>query len=204
MYVPPAFTQTDPAVLSEFMRQHSFALLLSNRAGKLEASHLPLLYEREPNGSDVLYGHLARANPHWRQLTGDVLAVFSGPHAYISPRWYAADQVVPTWNYAAVHVRGNLSLIEDPTAAIGVLGRLVDFYEQGSESPWSFDPREDWIRRLAAGIVAFRIDVTSIEGKWKMSQNQPVERRLKVIAELESRHDDESRAVADLIRETLP
>lgn len=204
MYIPPAFQQTDPMVLPEFMRRHSFALLLSNRGGELQVSHLPLLYEQQPGGAGVLYGHLARANPHWRQLAGEVLAIFQGPHAYISPTWYDADQVVPTWNYVAIHVTGNLSLIEDPSAALDVLGRLVEFYEQGADSPWGFDPREDWVQRLAAAIVAFRIDVTSIEGKWKMSQNQPVERRLKVIAALTAHPDDDSRAVADLIRETLP
>jgi transcriptional regulator len=204
MYIPPAFQQTDPMVLSEFMRRYSFALLLSNRAGELQASHLPLLYVRQPGGSGVLYGHLARANPHWRQLAGEVLAIFQGPHAYISPTWYDAEQVVPTWNYAAIHVTGNLSLIDDPMAAVDVLGRLVEFYEQDADSPWEFDPREDWLQRLAAAIVAFRIDVTSIEGKWKMSQNQPVERRLRVIAALAAHHDDNFRAVADLIRETLP
>jgi transcriptional regulator len=185
------------------MREHSFALLVSGRDGALEASHLPLLYETEADGRRVLYGHMARANPHWQRASGPVLAVFSGPHAYITPTWYEAKQVVPTWNYAAVHVSGELHLIDDLDESLVVLQRLVQFYEQGQPQPWTFDSRAEWFRRLAAGIVAFRIDVTSIEGKLKMSQNQPIERRQKVIDALEAAGDDASRAVAALIQQTL-
>lgn len=203
MYVPPYFAQPDPEVLSRFLHAHSFALLVSGREGELAASHLPLLYDPASDGSGVLYGHMARANAHWKTAAGPVLAIFSGPHAYISPTWYEVGQAVPTWNYTAVHVYGRLSLIEDLDESLAVLRRLVDFYEQGQSKPWSFDSNDDWLRRMAAAIVAFRIDVTSIEGKWKLNQNRPVEQRLKVIAALEASGDDESRAVAELMRETL-
>lgn len=201
MYVPPAFAQTDPVALAAFLREHSFALLVSGRDGALEASHLPLLYEPSADGPGTLYGHMARANTHWQRAAGPVLAVFSGPHAYISPTWYEARQVVPTWNYAAVHVTGQLHLIDDPDESLDVLQRLVQFYEEGRPQPWTFDSHDEWFRRLAAGIVAFRIVVTKIEGKLKMSQNQPVERRAKVIAALEAAGDEASHAVAALIRQ---
>lgn len=200
MYVPPAFAHTDPAELVALVREHSFALLVSGREGALEASHLPLLYESAADGGGVLYGHMARANTHWQRAAGDVLTVFSGPHAYISPTLYEARQVVPTWNYAAVHISGRLHIIDDPDESLAVLQRLVEFYERGRPEPWTFDSHDEWFRRLAQGIVAFRIVVTKIEGKLKMSQNQPMERRTKVITALERDGDEASLAVAALIR----
>jgi transcriptional regulator len=200
LYVPPAFAHTDSAELAAFVREHSFALLISGGEGALEASHLPLFFESATDGRSVLYGHMARANTHWQRAEGNVLAVFSGPHAYISPTWYEARQVVPTWNYAAVHISGQLSIIDDPDESLVVLQRLVEFYERGRPEPWRFDFHDEWIRKLAAAIVTFRIDVTSVEGKLKMSQNQPLERRTKVIAALERDGDDASLAVAALIR----
>jgi transcriptional regulator len=204
MYIPPAFAQTDPAVVTGFLHEHSFALLVSGQGGALAASHLPLLYEPCPAGAGVLYGHFARANRHWQEAQGEVLAIFSGPHAYVSPSWYESEHVVPTWNYAAVHVAGRLTIVEDADESLAILGRLVEFYEEGMPRPWSFDPKDDWSRRLVAGIVAFRVDITSIEAKWKLSQNQPLERRLKVIDALEGRGRDESLAVAAMMRQALP
>lgn len=203
MYTPPHFAYDDPVELTAFLRQHSFALLVSGREGALEASHLPLLYEPETGGSGVLYGHMARANTHWKRAAGPVLAVFSGPHAYISPAWYEEQNVVPTWNYAAVHITGDLQLIDDLDDSLAVLDRLVQFYERGRPQPWTFDIRDEWVRKLAGGIVAFRIEVKSIEGKLKMSQNQPIERRMKVIAALEAAGDESSQAVAALIRQAM-
>lgn len=204
MYVLPAFAQNDPDVLTRFVRQHSFALLVSAGEGVIAASHLPLLFARDEGERGVLYGHFAKANHHWERAAGAVLAIFSGPHAYVSPSWYEATEVVPTWNYTAVHVSGRLTLVEDPQESLAVLQRLVDFYEGGMPEPWVFDPQTEFNRRLSAAIVAFRIDVTSIEGKWKLSQNQPLERRHKVIDAFERAGDEESLAVAELMRAELP
>lgn len=204
MYVPHAFAQTNLEVLTKFLRQHSFALLISARDGTPAASHLPLLFEAGEGERGVLYGHFAKANRHWERAAGDVLAIFSGPHAYVSPSWYEAAEVVPTWNYTAVHVMGRLTLVEDLQESLGVLQRLVGFYEGGLPDPWNFDPQSDFNRRLAAAIVAFRVEITSIEGKWKLSQNQPLERRHKVIDAFERAGDAESLAVAELMRAELP
>lgn len=203
MYVPSHFAQTDPAVIAQFLRENSFAQLVSARDGVPEVSHVPLLFDEQsgseelaPNHPGILWGHLARANDHWRRLAGPVLAVFSGPHAYISPAWYRAEQVVPTWNYATVHIRGELSLIDSLDDSLEVLRRQVEFYETPRPDPWRFDTTVDWSRRLAAGIVAFRIEITSIEAKWKLSQNQPAERCERVIAALEQQGDEQSLAIA--------
>jgi predicted FMN-binding regulatory protein PaiB len=105
-YLPSAFHETRPDVLEAFIRKHSFATLISNGADGIAVSHLPMLLERDAAGQRMLVGHLARANPQWRDLTKDVLVIFSGPHTYISPRWYETQVAVPTWNYTTVYVRG--------------------------------------------------------------------------------------------------
>src|SRR4051794_35885289 len=115
MYVPAHFEQTDLATLHAFIEDHSFGLLTSMLDGRLFASHLPFLLDRQAGPFGSLLGHVAKANPQWRQLAGqEVFVVFSGPHAYVSPTWYEAEHVVPTWNYVAVHAYGRCRLIEDP------------------------------------------------------------------------------------------
>src|SRR3954454_11462855 len=106
MYIPVAFDESDPVRPHAFIRRHSFAVLPSRHEGGLVASHLPLLFDVEDGPKGRLLGHMARANPQWKQVVGDVLVVFSGPHAYISPAWYEEEGTVPTWNYAAVHAYG--------------------------------------------------------------------------------------------------
>lgn len=202
MYIPACFAQNDTAVITEFLRANSFALLISSREEDLIASHVPLLYEPRSGAPGVLYGHLARANPHSHVAEGPVLAVFSGAHAYISPTWYRDEHLVPTWNYAAVHVYGKLTVINEGDDAIEILRRLVEFYEMDRPRPWTFDPTSDWTRDLAKAIVAFRIDVSKVEAKWKLSQNRSDEQRQRVIAALEASAESQAVAVAQLMRET--
>ncbi len=201
MYVPPSFARTDPDELFAFAAAHSFALLVSTRDGGPFASHLPLLLDRAAGPHGTLVGHMARANPQWRDLDGGpVLAVFSGPHAYVSPAWYGADGVVPTWNYAAVHATGTFRVVDDPAALVGIVADAVAAYESGRPEPWRLDAGAEYVRRLTAGIVGFRVEVERWEGKWKLSQNQPAERREKVAAALEASDDPGARAVARLMR----
>ena len=144
------------------------------------ASHLPLLLETDagPNGS--LIGHLARANPQWQGVDGQqVLAVFSGPHAYVSPSFYEAENVVPTWNYVAVHVYGTLRVLDDPELLTKILDKSVKMYEQNRPSPWLLDADTAYFEKMVRAIVGFRIEIDRIEGKWKLSQNQPAERQEK-------------------------
>lgn len=201
MYVPPSFARTDPAELFAFAESHSFALLVSTRDDGPFASHLPLLLDRTAGSHGALIGHMARANPQWRDLDGrSVLAVFSGPHAYVSPSWYESGGVVPTWNYAAVHAVGLFRLVDDPDAITGIVADTVAVYEGGMPAPWQLDAGAEYVRRLAAGIVGFRIEVERWEGKWKLSQNHPAERREKVAAALAGSADPDAQAVARLMR----
>jgi transcriptional regulator len=148
---------------------------------------------------------MARANPHWKQAGGQTaLAIFSGPHAYISPTWYEAEQVVPTWNYVAVHAYGRVQTIEDEGALLDIVQRTVRIYEQSMPQPWSFDGSGTFAKRMLAQIVGFRIEIDKIEGKWKLNQNHPVERRKKVVEALRERADENALAVAAMMQERLP
>src|SRR5438477_9886629 len=158
MYVPPHFAVSDPATLHDFIERHSFGLLVSQVDGVPFASHLPFLLDRAAGPHGTLVGHMARANPQWRQAHGQTaLAIFSGPHTYISPTWYEAEQVVPTWNYAAVHASGPVEVVEDAEALLDILRRSVQVYESPMPRPWSFDPSSPFVGRLLKQIVGLRI-----------------------------------------------
>jgi transcriptional regulator len=203
MYIPTAFEQADKEKLFDFMQSHSFALLVSVRGGEPFATHLPLLPERDRGPHGCLLGHMARANPQWRDLDGrDVLAIFSGPHAYVSPSWYESSDVVPTWNYVAVHAYGTFQAIEADELA-HVLTATVATYERSMPKPWSIDSASDYFGKMARGVVGFRIAISRLEGKWKLNQNHPRERREKVMRELARSADPEAREIAHLIAETL-
>ena len=179
MYVPKAFVQADTRTLHEFVDRHGFAVLCStDEAGVPCANHLPLLWDRDAPAPGALVGHMARANPQWRQADGKpVLAVFSGPHHYISPAWYQAQDVVPTWNYLAVHVTGTFRATHDRDALLRIVTDAVSVYESSRSSPWQLDLSEDVLAGLLRQIVGFRIEITGLEGKWKLGQNRPPEQR---------------------------
>jgi transcriptional regulator len=202
VYIPSHFANTNLTALHDAVERYSFATLISSRAGDMEASHLPLLIERQAGAKGTLLGHMARANRQWRDAAGQtVLAVFSGPHAYISPTWYEAEQVVPTWNYVAVHAYGCLELIEDVAEAERLLNRTVGVFEANQPRPWQISESREFIERLLQQIVAFRIPISKIEGKWKLNQNRPVEQRQRVMETLARQVDDDSREIANLMRE---
>ena len=179
MYLPSAFRQDDLAELHAQMQASPFALLTSAGAAGVQASHLPLLLAPDEGEFGTLYGHFARANPHWRDLQGgaEALAVFSGPDAYISPGWYPAKaehgKVVPTWNYIAVHARGPVELIEEPERLLQIVSRLSDQHESGRERPWAVsDAPRDYLDSMLRAIVGFALPIRRLEGKWKLGQNR--------------------------------
>ena len=205
MYVPSHFAEVEPEKLHAFIVAHSFGVLASTVGGAPFASHLPFLLERSSGTHGTLVGHMARTNPQWRELAGQtVLAIFSGPHAYISPSWYEAERVVPTWNYAAVHAAGPAQVIEENAELLDIVKRTVGVYESGMPVPWTLDESGTFVEKMLGQIVGFRIEIATLEGKWKMSQNHPVERREKVIRALTDLGGAESLAVAEMIRQTLP
>ncbi len=203
MYIPAAFAVADPARLHEFVRRHGFATLVTRGRGGLVASHLPLLLDPEAGPSGHLLGHMARANPQWRDVEGEALALFAGPHAYISPAMYAEEGTVPTWNYVAVHAYGTFRVVEDRAELLDTLRRSVRLYEGSRPAPWAFDESAAHVEGMLKAIVGFRIEITRLEGKWKLGQNHPEDRRRRAIRALEDQADDDSRAIAALMAEGL-
>jgi transcriptional regulator len=202
MYIPSHFENDALDQLHAAIERYSFALIVSGAGGQLVASHLPLLLDRQNGRCGTLWGHYARANPHWQSAGGqDVLVVFSGPHAYVSPQWYQAERVVPTWNYVAVHAYGRLELVEDAAQTLALLERMVRHYEATQPVPWSLaNQPADFVERMARQIVAFRIPIERLEGKWKLNQNHPQERRERVVAALERSDGADEREIAKLMR----
>ncbi|MEI8021845.1 MAG: FMN-binding negative transcriptional regulator [Schlesneria sp.] len=202
MYVPSHFHEPDLKTLHDFIQQHSFGLLVSQMNGLPFATHIPFLLERESGEHGTLVGHTARANPQCALAKDQsVLAVFSGPHSYISPTWYESDNVVPTWNYVAVHAIGKLEIVEDQSNVLKIVQRMTDFYENSLPKPWSFNETTTFAERLLTQIVGFRIVIEKLEGKWKLSQNHPVERQEKVVAALRKQGDENSQAISKLMHD---
>jgi transcriptional regulator len=186
-YVPGHFRVDDAATLERFVAQNGFATLVSTGPEGLWTSHVPLLVGRGGDGRLRLEGHMARANAHWESLesAAEVLAIFGGPHAYVSPSWYAHHPSVPTWNYAVVHARGKARIVE-PEALPALLGRLTRKYEEGRPAPWRMeDLPAEFTPKLLAAIVGFEIAVERLEGKFKLSQNRRPAELEGVIAALE-------------------
>ena len=205
MYTPTSFVETDQEKLHHFIAQHSFATLISVDGNSPTASHLPLLLSQDIVPRGTLIGHMARANTQWQHSESQkVLAIFHGPHAYISPSWYVAKNVVPTWNYVAVHVYGTLRLETDRDRLLEIVGQYVDYYEADLPQPWSIEQAEpEFINGLVDAIVGFEIYIDRIEGKWKLNQNHDHSRRQKVIQALEQDGGEVQQQIATLMSDTL-
>lgn len=205
MYLPAAFAESHLSRLHDFIEQNSFGILVSQVEGLPFATHLPFLLERSSGPQGTLIGHMARANPHWQQVSGQMaLAIFSGPHVYVSPTWYEDEQVVPTWNYVAVHASGRVQIIEDEQGLLEIVQKLVTVYEQSMPRPWSFDGSNLFAERMLKQIIGFRLVIDKLEGKWKLNQNHPVERRQRVVRALREQSDENSQAIAGLMQAMLP
>src|SRR5207237_1079539 len=154
------------AALDDLIERHGFGTLVTVIDGAPFATHLPFLLDRERG---LLLGHVARANPHWRALGNgaESLAIFRGPHGYVSPSWYATGPAVPTWTFAAVHVYGVPRLLDDEARLLDLLRRLVDQYESGRERPWAMDLPADYLKKMLGGIVGFEMPIGRMEGKFK-------------------------------------
>lgn len=201
MYVPPSFSETDLEKLHEYIDRHSFATLISQAGTEPFATHLPLPLDRGQGPQRTLVGHMARANSHGQTAAGQrVLAIFHGPHAYISPSWYETANVVPTWNYVTVHVYGTLRLIEDQSRLSALIHRMVERYESTQPNPWLLDSQDEaFVSKMLDAIVGFEIEIDRIEGKWKLSQNHSLERREKVVRQLRTSDNSDARQIADLM-----
>ena len=202
MYLPASFAVSDPDQLAEVIRQHSFATLITTAEGVPFATHLPILHRPEAGTPGVLVGHVARANPQWQHFANptESLAIFSGPHAYVSPSWYTTELAVPTWNYIAVHAYGMPRVIEDETWLHTLLDEMVQRYESNRPQPWPNQLPADFHRNLLRSIVGFEMPISRIEGKFKLSQNRPEQDRINVVRELSGSSNPDAQAIANQMR----
>jgi transcriptional regulator len=200
MYLPKHFEQHDPAALQALMREHPLAALVSSGPDGLTADHVPLEYDAT---TQTLRGHVARANPLWRQAGGQpVLAIFRGAQAYITPSWYPGKaehhKVVPTWNYAVVHAHGTLRVVDNAPWVHGLVSGLTGHHEARRPQPWAVsDAPEPYIEQMLQAIVGIEIPVARLVGKWKISQNRGAADRDGVAAGLAA---DGMAAMATLVR----
>jgi transcriptional regulator len=203
MYIPTAFRKDDIKTLHTFMQENSFATLVTCQDSIPFATHLPLLLDTERGPYGTLRGHVARGNSQWRFFDDvrEVLVMFQGPHTYITPSWYEVELSVPTWNYAVVHAYGIPRVIEDKIVLYTLLQELVQKHEALFEKPWQFQLPDDYVQKMMQGIVGFEVEITRLEGKYKLSQNRSANDQRRVVAALEAQADEMSVGVARLMRE---
>lgn len=206
MYVPAHFAQQDRAALHGLMRERPLATLVVTTAAGPTADLLPLEFDAADGPHGTLRGHVARANPLWRDaLPGHpVLALFHGPQAYVTPSWYAEKpvhgRVVPTWNYTVVQASGPLRVVHDAPWLRELVGRLTDHHEAPRAEPWAVsDAPEDYVTALLRAIVGIEIPLTALVGKWKLSQNRSEADRAGVIAGLAEAPASDGRELGRLI-----
>ena len=199
MYIPAAFAENDPETLAAVIADYNFGTLVSAGPQGLFATHLPFVAD-PARPRELLHAHMAKANPHWRDFTdgADALAIFQGPHAYISAAWYATRPKVPTWNYIAVHVYGRVRLRTEPQEVLETLALTVRHQEAGRAEPWRMeDQPPSFITGMAKGVVALELEVARMEGKAKLSQNVARADQEGAIAGLLREGDEASVATAE-------
>lgn len=206
MYIPAHFEEPRISVMHELIRAHSLATLVTLSSTGLNANHIPLHLSDDASPFGILRGHVARANPIWIDYAKDVdvLAVFQGPDAYITPSWYATKQetgkVVPTWNYAVVHAYGTLQVIDDAAWVRAQLEALTAQNEADFAKPWAVsDAPLDFTEKLIEAVIGIEIVITRLSGKWKVSQNQPPQNQAGVINGLNEQGRTGASAMAELV-----
>ncbi|MEW6981275.1 FMN-binding negative transcriptional regulator [Colwelliaceae bacterium 6471] len=197
MYIPEKMKITDKNDSHQFIKNHGFATIVSKT---LNATHLPFLLDENEGEHGTLYCHFARANPHWQQLeNNDALVIFNGPHAYISPTWYAGKPNVPTWNYAAVHVYGTFELLDDEQT-LAVVNNTIAKYEPQLLKQDDIIPA-DYRDKLLKGIVGGKITINEIAGKYKLGQHRKAEDQQGVVKGLAQCQDQDSAALLSFMQQ---
>lgn len=199
MYIPKLFREEDRDRIFEFLRNNNFPALISNDGEKLIATHIPVEVTTTENGEWTIFGHMSRANPQWKSFNGqELLLIFQGPHTYISARWYNHVNV-PTWNYTILHVYGKSRELHDGEL-YSLLSRLVQKHESETDYRLESLP-QDFVQREMKGVYGFAIEVQSIDAGYKLSQNRNDEDHQNIVDELDKRMDDDSKAIAKVMRE---
>jgi transcriptional regulator len=199
LYTPRAFVPAQTAAVAQLMAEHPFATLITPGDPEPSISHLPLQYHAGTGPYGVLCGHMARANPHWQRFGETAsIAIFHGPHTYVSPSWYAQPATaVPTWNYAVAHVHGRVELMRDAAEVRRLLDEMIERYEADRAQPWRLQLEGRALTAMLDAIVGFRLMIERIDGKLKLSQNRSVEDRERVAAALRAAGYSDAVATAD-------
>ncbi|KJV06277.1 FMN-binding negative transcriptional regulator [Methylocucumis oryzae] len=202
MYIPEHFNETNSERISSLINGNSFGMLVTAPDGEPYVSHLPFIFDHTAGTKGKLLCHMARANPQWQHFSSstEVLVVFQGPQAYVSPSWYSSPGV-PTWNYAVVHLRGKPRLIDSEFELEALVERLTHVYESQMPNPWQANLAGERRTKLLNMIVGFEIDITTIQAKFKLSQNRPPEDRQSVVEKLGQSSNQTEVAVATLMSE---
>lgn len=198
MHIPAFYKNDNSDEVKNFIRENGFGILISQAGNKLQGTHIPLELDKNEEGKDILAGHIAKANPQWKNFPDkqEALVIFNGPHAYISSSWYDHENA-PTWNYIAVHVYGKIRIVEGERLLLA-LKKLTDKYESRSENPVSVEKMsEKFLQREIKGIIGFEIEIEEIQSAYKLSQNRDAANHSNIIKELEKRGDSHSLAVAE-------
>lgn len=203
MYIPKHTRMKNEDEIYNFIESNNFGILVTLNNSKITASHIPFMLQRVEGKYGKLYCHIAKSNPQWKDISGEVLVIFQGAHKYISSGWYESDQTVPTWNYLSVHVYGELNVIENRDEKYKIINELVDHFEP-DKNKYSLDNlKSEYFENLLKGIVAFKIVITSVEGKEKLSQNHSKQRQKIVIDKLYEIADTDSIIIADKMKINL-
>lgn len=208
MYIPKQFDETRVDVLHALIEARPLGTLITMTADGLDANHVPFEVDAEPAPYGTLRGHVARANPLWREYAKEIeaLVVFQGGSEYITPSWYASKsehgKVVPTWNYAVVHAYGPLRIVDDRRWLRDLVGRLTAHHESRRAAPWRVsDAPDDFVEQMLGAIVGIEIPLTRLHGKWKVSQNRPAKDREGVVTGLLAEERESAAAMAEMVRE---
>ena len=199
MFTPNHYKKEDINEIKDFIKNNSFGILVNQVNGKPWATHIPLELDINSGGNDILVGHIAKANPQWKYFEENtqVLCIFNGPHSYVSSSWYKEEEV-PTWNYIAVHVYGNLR-IQNKEQLLSSLHKLVDKYEEASKEPISLNDMSPKTMKQINGVVGFEIKIEDIQATYKLSQGREHDHS-KIISELEEQENSGSKAIAKCMR----
>jgi transcriptional regulator len=209
MHIPSKFKQHEENQLIEIMREYPFATLVTLSESGIEATHLPVILNKV-DGKNIVQAHISKANKIWESVKegSEILLIFNGPNCYISPNYYPTKQesgkAVPTWNYVVVHVKGTISFIHDEKWIYHMIDSLTQEHESKQDFPWSIsDAPDTYINRMLPAIVGIEISIDSIEGQWKLSQNQPEVNQFGVIQGLLQKGETPELKVSELVKDQM-
>ncbi|PAE29268.1 hypothetical protein CHI07_10360 [Paenibacillus sp. 7884-2] len=199
MYIPKYYRMDDTDTMIRFIEENSFGIIVSSGEKMLHGTHLPFLIEKNSDGSIKLISHMSKGNPQWREVQDDVLIIFQGPHVYVSPTWYEEEGYVPTWDYQAVHVYGKYIPKNSPEDLKEIMDRTIEYYEKDQPDPWDGNIPDHVYNRLINGVEGFHIQVTDIQGQWKLHQDHSEARKKRVANVLRRKEDQDAVKIGERI-----